>query len=282
MKVSDLGNKWFAVYKRCLYDFRMKDAAAIATYYRPGKLYKYFSFSSEYWRQNVFNGEIAFNIPSNFNDPLDSRWFLDYERILTDRFHDIGIEWSQEEYGPISVELYEEDLMYLRNMFYVSCFSSTPYANLMWGHYADKHNGFCIEYDVSLLPREMQLILPVVYVDKPYDASLILDMRGITDRFAKLCPSLFKSIDWKYEKEWRSFIPNTNAGELHIVSAVNAITGVYFGLKCYGPERNELEQWAEKQNIPRHQIERSYLSFDLISDNVEDIRSRKKIKGILI
>lgn len=282
MKVSELGDKWFPVYRQCLYDFRMKDAAAIATYYRPSKLYKYIGFSSKYWRGNMFSGEIAFNFPSNFNDPLDSRWFLDYRRVLIERFRDIGEEWSEEKFGPISVELYEEDLIYLRDMFSVSCFSSTPYSNLMWGHYADKHEGFCIEYDVSHLPREMQLILPVVYVDKPYDASKILDMRGITDHYAKLCPSLFKSTDWKYEQEWRSFIPGSKDGGIRVLSAESAISGVYFGLKCYGSERNELEKWAEEHSIPQHQIERSYLSFDLISDNVEDIRSKKQRKGLLI
>lgn len=282
MKVSELGDKWQGVYIKCLYDFKMKEAATIATYYRPTKIYKYFSFASKYWHGNICNGEIAFNLPSNFNDPLDSRWFLDYKKILVDRFHDIGEEWSEEEFGPISLELYEEDLMYLRDMFRISCFSTTPYANLMWGHYADKHSGFCIEYDVSLLPQEMQLILPVVYVDKPYDASKILYMRGITDHYARLCPSLFKSIDWKYEKEWRSFIPNSNNDEMLVISAVDAISGVFFGLHCYGNERNEIEEWAAKHNIPRHQIERSYLSFELTSDNVEDIRSRKPKKGLLI
>ena len=70
--------------------------------------------------------------------------------------------------------------------------------------------------------------------------------------------------------------------KLPVIPAVNAITGVYYGLKCYGPERSEVDKWAEEHNIPRYQIERSYLSFDLVSDNVEDIRSKKKIKGILI
>ena len=105
--------------------------------------------------------------------------------------------------------------------FFVSCFSTIQYSNPMWGHYADKHTGFCIEYDVSLLPKEMQLLLPVVYVERPYDASKILDMRDIDDKFACICPSLFKSIDWKYENEWRIFIPTKGNYETLVVPAVD-------------------------------------------------------------
>ena len=67
----------------------------------------------------------------------------------------------------------------------------------------------------------MQLLLPVVYVERPYDASKILDMRDIDDKFACICPSLFKSIDWKYENEWRIFIPTKGNYETLVVPAVD-------------------------------------------------------------
>ena len=112
MKISELGDKnWPIAYRKCLYDFKMKESAAIAKYYRPEKIYKYYSFKSEYRKKNIFNYEVAFNIPSSFNDPLDSRWFLNYEDILIARFEDIGDEWSKEKYGVVSYDLYEEDLL---------------------------------------------------------------------------------------------------------------------------------------------------------------------------
>ena len=284
MKISELGLNWPIAYEKCLYAFKMKEAAAIANYYKPTKVYKYYSFDSQYWKQNIFDFEIAFNVPSEFNDPLDSRWFLNYEEILKDRFQDIGEEWSEEKYGGISHQLYEEDLMHLRDLFFVSCFSATPYSNLMWGHYSNKHTGFCLEYDVASLPQKAQLLLPVVYVEKPYDASRILDMRGIDDQFVTLCPSLFKSYDWKYEQEWRSFIPTNGNYETLIVPVTGSITGIYFGLYSYrfAEQRKSIESWAKERSIPMHQIERSYLSFELTSDTIDDIRSSKPIKGLLI
>lgn len=284
MKISELGDKWQTAYKQCLYSFKMREAAAIARHYRPTKIYKYYSLCSPYWSKNIFDFEIAFNVPSKFNDPLDSRWFLNYEDILKERFRDIGQEWSREKYGDINFTLYEEDLLYLRNKFLISCFSTTPHSNLMWGHYAEKHTGFCLEYDVALLPEEMQLVLPVVYVEKPYDASKILDMRGITDKYAPICPSLFKSMDWKYEKEWRVFIASNNIFDTKIIRAGGSITGIYFGLRSFEfcEQRNQIEAWANERNISIYQIERSYLSFDLISESMADIRSSNHMKGFLI
>ena len=262
----------------------MKEAAAIANYYKPAKVYKYYSFDSQYWKKNIFDFEIAFNVPSEFNDPLDSRWFLNYKEILKARFEDAGEEWSEEKYHIVSKQLYEEDLMYLRDMFFVSCFSTTPYSNPMWGHYSNKHTGFCLEYDVASLPKDMQLLLPVVYVEKPYDASRILDMRGIEDKYARLCPSLFKSKDWAYENEWRAFIPTKDSYETLVIPAVGSITGIYFGFNSYkfAEQAKTIEDWARQKNIPIHQIERTYLSFELTSDNIDDIRSPQPIKGLLI
>ena len=68
----------------------------------------------------------------------------------------------------------------------------------------------------------------------PFDASMILDMRGIEDSLAMLCPYLFKSADWKYEKEWRIFVKNKSEGQQPLIlNAPNAISRVYMGLKSY-------------------------------------------------
>lgn len=274
-------------YESCLRNYRIKDAARIARYYRPQKLYKYFDFSSQYWRKNVYEGQIAFNYPSNFNDPLDSRWFLDYKTIYKERLRDINEEWSVEAFGGEAffencIALNEEDLSYLRYMFCLSCFSETPHSNLMWGHYANKHTGFCLEYDLTRIPPTAQLIMPVVYTKAPFDASMILDMRNIGEKFAVLCPLLFKSNDWSYEKEWRIIIPDNDYSIPHVITLDNAISGVYFGFRSYGSERDELEMWAESKGIPAYQVERSYMSFDFKSELIEDIRKNKTHSGLVI
>lgn len=181
----------------------------------------------------------------------------------------------------IAIPTYEEDLYYLRDLFRISCFSETPYSHVMWGHYADKHRSFCVEYDTSCLPKEMNLLMPVVYTDKPYDATLILDM---DNQYASLIPTLFKSKDWSYECEWRICIKDKNEEDKLIISSVDAITGVYLGLysTISIEELTKLEMWVKEHNITLYQMQRSYLSYDLVSNTFEDIRSGNNTTGLLI
>lgn len=286
MKIPELGEKWFGVYENCLRHYQVKKATAISRYYKPKKLYKYISFASSHWRENVFDGQLAFSFPSEFNDPFDSRWFLDYEKIIKRRFQRereaFPAELFNEESFKNYIRLSEEDTLYIRYAYCLTCFSSTPHSNLMWGHYANKHKGVCLEYDVSRLPDFMKVIMPVVYTDKPFDAFELWDMEGIDDQSAVLCPLLFKSADWSYEKEWRVIIRNEEYNTPHIIKTNNAISGIYYGFRANGEERIEIEKWAQRSQLPTYQVERSYMSYDFLSETMEDMRLKKSSKGILI
>lgn len=276
MRIADLDDKWFDVYQRCLELYDVKRAIQIAHFYKPKKLYKYFSFDS-HWIDNIKNGTIVFNSACNFNDPLDSRWSLDYEYILKARFMDADqdTKFVDEYINDIDkksmITLYEEDLLYLYDLYRISCFSETPCSNLMWGHYADKHKGFCLEYDVEKLTDKLNLLLPVVYTEKPFDASDILDMRGIDDKFATLCPVLFKSKDWSYEKEWRIISFNRD-NQIELYNVSDAITGVFLGFNTFSKDVSDkvdkLEQIANEMNIAIYRMERSYLSYDLVYSSI--------------
>ena len=286
MKIPELGPKWFDAYENCLRHYQVKKAVAISRYYQPKKLYKYISFASSHWRENVFDGQIAFSLPSEFNDPFDSRWFLDYEKIIKSRFQREGetcpVELLNEESFQNYINLSEEDTLYIRYAYCLTCFSSTPHSNLMWGHYANKHKGVCLEYDLSRLPNSMKLIMPVVYTDKPFDATELWDMDRVDDQYAVLCPLLFKSADWSYEKEWRAIIRNKNYVTPYIEKTKNAITGIYYGFRAFGKERTEIEEWAKKNEIQTYQLERTYMSYDFLSEPMEDLRLNNSSKGLLI
>ena len=258
----------------------------IAHYYRPKRLYRYFPFD-EYWKDNVQNGTIVFNSAYNFNDPLDSRWYLDYEKIITNRVKDDNGDPNEiKEFFELmgkknAITLYEEDLLPLHDGFRISCFSETPCSNIMWGHYANKHNGFCIEYDVDKLVKKVKPIMPVVYTEAPFDASDIIDMRGITDKYVNICPVLFKSKDWSYEKEWRLIIPK-NENDKVFYHFPEAIIGIYLGFKTLSNKSaDELETIANNMNIPVYRMQRSYLSYDLVFSSIEDLKAGRS-KGFLI
>lgn len=283
MKIEQLGSRWREAYAHLAGTYQITRAAAVARYYRPQKLYKYFSFD-RYWRANICNGEIVFNDPGNYNDPMDSRWFLDYEKIVRERYRDAGLEWDEAEAGSLvrsTIPLYEEDLSYLRHLFRISCFSESPCSNLMWGHYGGRHHGFCLEYDVGKLISKFHLILPVIYTERPFQSWRLIDKRDIDDPLAEITPCLYKSSDWSYEREWRTFLPSEGEGTL-IVPAQDCISGIFFGLKGYFDKRNEIENWARSNNVTVYQMERSYCSYDFVYDRVDDLRQGKQRKGLLL
>ena len=81
-----------------------------------------------------------------------------------------------------------QELNILNDCAYITCFSETPDNMLMWSHYANAHQGFCVEYDFNNLSAENHYILEhlekVNYADQLPSlqlASLIQVMRKKLD-----------------------------------------------------------------------------------------------------
>ncbi len=100
-----------------------------------------------------------------------------------------------------------------RNKLKISSFSEDHQSLLMWGHYANNHEGFCIEYDLSSMDDNENLkkyLFPVNYNNERFDITdfyidnVINKKRKDTNRL--IHSVLYKSEDWKYEKEWRFVI----------------------------------------------------------------------------
>jgi len=113
----------------------------------------------------------------------------------------------------------------------IACFSENIESTLMWSHYANSHKGFALEYDFT---KEQKCLVcketcrdfayislyPVIYTDTRYNAtdlavSLVLneyltnfgiDNHTIPDELAYIKTNIYKGMDWKYEKEWRTFL----------------------------------------------------------------------------
>lgn len=98
--------------------------------------------------------------------------------------------------------------------FRVACFTESPYSMLMWAHYANNHQGICIEYEVPsyvdpYIPMFHNL-MPVIYSNErvPIIEQCVRSLQppGLT---ADILWDIYKyglltkSIDWKYQNEWR-------------------------------------------------------------------------------
>lgn len=106
-----------------------------------------------------------------------------------------------------------------QNTHLICCFSKRPDSILMWSHYADKHEGVCIEFDVD--PTEKDIvdviykkdkvefkifkvishILALEFLNMPYNAS------NQKFNLEVMEPLFTKSIDWQYEQEVRYILP---------------------------------------------------------------------------
>lgn len=100
--------------------------------------------------------------PTSEIESMSNEIFINKIEIGLSENQDIGQVVSK-----IISEEYQEYMEELRNTFRISCFATTPYSQLMWGKYADCHNGFCIEYTV--LPNDEKYkdlfynLFPMVY-----------------------------------------------------------------------------------------------------------------------
>lgn len=163
------------------------------------------------------NNTLKFSSPFDFNDPFDC-----YEELIK---FDLTIEFVEELVKNGSLELSEEDkkltpeklLKQLESVFdfkdsvlnrifynlksnlWISCFSEEYNEILMWSHYADKHKGFCIGFNLDGLNDTFKFILSNV---------------NYTDNFTKIdyCSNPYKALEhfistksknWKYENEIR-------------------------------------------------------------------------------
>lgn len=107
----------------------------------------------------------------------------------------------------------------------VSCLSETPGSLLMWAHYAEKSQGFCLEFDTTQEPFnkaekvDYKPEIPSVRVSE-----LFLSENGMQDLIEKLF--FTKSSWWSYEREWR-LLHYTR--ETKYCYDSKCLTGIYFG-----------------------------------------------------
>lgn len=119
----------------------------------------------------------------------------------------------------------------------------------MWSHYAKSHTGFCIGYDTEKIkvcakyfyeitkPGNKVIDYYIINYTRLYPK--ITPFPDIRDPGAYIAKLKSKSADWKYEKEWRLVINQTEPIDNRIVEIpIDAIVEVYLGLKMLAQHRN--------------------------------------------
>ena len=109
-------------------------------------------------------------------------------------------------------QIIEDRQEQMRNVFSACCFSADNKSTLMWAHYADNNQGFCIEYDFKsegIKADNVQLMFPVLYKS---DARVMIDDIDAVDTSYMMYAATVKEVQWQYEKEWRRFYLGNEAG----------------------------------------------------------------------
>lgn len=153
------------------------------------------------------------------------------------------------------------DIQKTANSFRVACFAQTPYSMLMWSHYARYHQGFCIEYEIPDYSNESAEIynnlFPVIYTDMRVpltELSLNWNLTGTLTKselwdFYKY-GLLSKSVDWKYQQEWRLISYDTLITDNNYNCKFFKIKKVYLGNRMSAKDRLEIMEICKSKGIP--------------------------------
>lgn len=120
----------------------------------------------------------------------------------------------------------------------ISCFSEEMNNLLMWSHYADKHAGFCIEFDSSYHP--FLKARKVIYTENIPDYNYDLEKKNNQMNLFN-----YKSKYWEYEKELRIIDTESNKCLTYEKESLKAI---YFGLKTNKKNKERICSIAKDNN----------------------------------
>lgn len=231
----------------------------------PTSLFKYQGFVTEHSLKNLENGLIHLRSPDEFNDPYDSSFAINVNE-LGFKFPKINIENIKDKFSkndlklleqlisgtkPISIRKFNEN--WKQKTLKIACFSESNDNLLMWSHYANHHKGYCLEYNFNKL-ENMDLLKRVISPIK-YDNNLFNVTNFFTndDSIMRMLwgfyPSLIKSKDWEYEREWRLIFPHGFLPKGTITYPIPKPTGIYLGTKMISEDKKNLVQKSKELGI---------------------------------
>jgi len=128
-----------------------------------------------------------------------------------------------------------------------------PCNELLWAHYANSHQGFCIEYDLDLLMSNKSTAFDIrnkMGVAYERERPKVVE----TDNIFQVQQKVFgtKSIPWGYENEVRLVF--LKKGLKPIIEG--AITAIYLGLNISFEDRQTIIELFRKKGIDIYQVDR--------------------------
>jgi hypothetical protein len=198
--------------------------------------------SAKYVEKIICDHELYFSAPSSFNDPFDCRPPFSFEASDDEkrRYLDRVIKRNsspQENRQQRRAEtknrltalsdpemlttIQAANIRTLTQDIGVLCLSDVRDDILMWSHYADAHQGLCLEFDGNY--EFFARAQPIAYKS---ERPTINAFRDSLDKMV-IEALLTKAQHWSYEREWRVIDHTTGPGTYRFPAA--ALTGIILG-----------------------------------------------------
>jgi len=240
-------------------------------------LYHYQAFNVEYLREVIAGGTLHFSKPYDFNDPWDCRPWYDFDGIADPEILEQHVQWyvgvSQKHRPDIPIEHVNERANFYRHnpsalaakirelsqvmgevinaQYRVYCFSIKSDCELMWAHYAQKHQGICLEFSVA--NELFCTAFPVQYA-LTYPRVFMTDHAGPDEHIA---PLLSKSSAWSYEDEFRLICDEKGDPKNTIVTTAGkkdipprSLTAVILGCMAPDSTKQSIIQMIAESHYP--------------------------------
>ncbi len=223
-------------------------------------LYRFTSFDTNRFYEDILKNILYFSAKSQFNDQFDAqiptRHNLCNEKELdrylenllnkkgingADKVNKLKIAKERLKNNPEEIQTTIDN--YIERKVGILALTENIGNLLLWAHYTNKHTGFCMELDARLLNKiiiaefksnnELAFIFKVKYQN---DFPIINPCKHSFEQRTQL-QFLIKSNDWKYEQEWRIILLNGSRQKRELPPEV--FKKIYFGLKT---DSNDIER----------------------------------------
>ena len=175
-------------------------------------------------------------------------------------------EKTLKEYNKIALETFALARKMPGNIFKTTCLSENSKSILMWSHYAQQHEGFCIEYDFnkaieSNFPTDC--LTKVFYSDsmpklnvrslvqairKKHDPKYVKDPNITNLTFETYLKAITtKNTVWQYEEEWRIILDNFSAIQ---IGKIPYATKIIMGININEKNKADLLEIANAKTPP--------------------------------
>tara|TARA_R110002033_G_scaffold163161_1_gene200097 strand:+ start:805 stop:1638 length:834 start_codon:yes stop_codon:yes gene_type:complete len=181
----------------------------------------------EYSLLNLFKHQAKFSSRTDFNDLFDTRIdFISPDRReiksflqqLSAKERRVAKQFFDKQDGQTNFRKYRDDINRLFDRYKMFCVTIKGNNNLMWSHYTNYHQGFCIEFDASNFCAEEVSYKPELAKFRLLD--IVKEDYGLItkENLGHLITEamLTKLEEWDYEEEYR-IIASHKMDELHLL-----------------------------------------------------------------